>query len=176
MRWLSRTLPFVLLLVPRLAGAHAGPPFPILVDQKAGPYVASVWSDPDIGIGTFFVTLETPEGQRPTLPKSVRIGVQPVSGRLAVAFHDAEPQEVRKSEGARYFAEVPFDQGGMWKVRVEIDGAVLGTEVEATPDGTIGPVSLVLYSLPFLAVGLIWLKAARVKRAVPEETTRSSLP
>jgi len=170
MRWLHRFFPLALLLVAQPVGAHAGPPFPILVDQQAGPYVASVWSDPDIGIGTFFVTLEGPPGRRLVLPRSVRVGVRPVSGRLAEAFYDAEPQKVRKDEGARYFAQVPFDQGGMWKVRVEIDGAVLSTEVEPTPDGTIGPISLVLYSLPFLAVGLIWLKAALTKREPVDPT------
>jgi hypothetical protein len=31
------------------ASAHVGPPFPIVEDQKVGPYLASIWTDPDIG-------------------------------------------------------------------------------------------------------------------------------
>lgn len=150
----------------RPAAAHEGPPFPILVDRRAGPYVASVWTDPDIGTGIFFVVLEAPEGRRLPAGTEVRIGVQPVSGRLAEAVYEAEAQPVRR--GARYYAEVPLDQGGMWRVRVLLDGAEGGGEltaqVEATPDGTIGPIALVVYLLPFLAVGGLWLKAALRRR------------
>jgi hypothetical protein len=58
----------------------------------------------------------------------------------------------------------------MWKVRVLLDGSggggELADEVEATPDGTIGPIALIIYPLPFLAVGFLWLKAALRRRAV----------
>jgi hypothetical protein len=151
-----------LALSSRPARAHEGPPFPIAVDRRVGPYVVSVWTDPDIGTGIFFVVLEPPAG-RSSLPArtAVRIGVRPVSGRLAEAVHDAAPQPVRY--GARYYAEVPLDQGEMWRVRVLLDGSEGGgeltTEVEATPAGTLGPGELVLYLLPFLAIGFLWLKA-----------------
>ena len=152
--------------------AHEGPPFPIIVDQISGPYVVSVWSDPDIGTGTFFVVLEPRDGSLAEV-RSVRIGIRPVSGRLDEVVYEAEPQSVRY--GARYYAEVEFDQGEMWSVRVVVEGAdgggELSTEVEATPDGTIGPIGLLLYLLPFLAVGFLWIKAALRKkqlRAAPE--------
>ena len=48
-------LALLLLLIPATARAHDGPPFPILVDQKVGPCMISVWTDPDVGTGTFFV-------------------------------------------------------------------------------------------------------------------------
>lgn len=158
------------LLAAAPARAHEGPPFPILVDQQAGPYKASVWTDPDIGTGIFFVVLETPEGESLPAGTRVRIGVQPASGRLAEAVYEAEAQPVR--QGARYFTEVRFDQGEMWKVRIRIDGAAGGgeltSEVEPTPDGTIGPIALLLYPLPFLAVGFLWLKAA-LRRRLPRK-------
>jgi hypothetical protein len=148
------------------ARAHEGPPFPILMDQRVGPCVASVWTDPDIGIGTFFVVLEPPEGRSLPAGTRVRIGVQPVSGRLAEAVYDAAPQPVRFGE--RHYAEVPFDQGGKWRVRVVLDGPAGGgelrAEVEPTPDGTLGPIDLVIYGLPFLAVGFLWLRAAMRSR------------
>lgn len=147
--------------------AHQGPPFPILVDQRVGPYVASVWTDPDIGTGTFFVVLEPPKGEK-TLPlrTRVRIGVQPVSKRLPEIVYDAKPQAVHY--GQRHFAEVKFDRGEMWRIRVLIEGpqggGQLTSEVEATPNGTLGPVGSLVYLFPFLAVGFLWLKAALRRR------------
>jgi hypothetical protein len=159
----------------RTAAAHAGPPFPILVDRRVGPYVASVWTDPDIGTGIFFVVLEAPEGRRLPARTAVRIGVAPVSGRRAEVLREAVSQPVH--DGARFYAEVPFDRGGRWHVRVLLDGSegggTLAAEVEATPDGTIGPGGLVLYLLPFLAVGGLWLKATlRRRQAARGEPSR----
>lgn len=160
-----RILPLLLILgLP--AAAHEGPPFPILVDQKVGPYVASVWTDPDIGTGTFFVILEPPKGHGLPSGTKVRVGVQPVSGRLAEVVYPAEPQPVR--HGERHFTEVRFDQGGKWRVRVLLDGprggGELVSEVEPTPDGTLGPGELGLFLLPFLAVGFFWFKAVLSRR------------
>lgn len=156
---------FLLGTVP--AWAHQGPPFPILMDMPAGPYVASVWTDPDVGKGIFFVVLEPPEGQSLPDRTRVRIGLQPVSGRLPEAFYTAEAQST--GQGTRYYAEVAFDRQEMWKVRVLLDGSKgsgeLAAEVEATPDGTIGPIALLIYPLPFLAVGFLWLKAALHRRS-----------
>ena len=145
-------------------GAHEGPPFPILVDQKAGPYVASVWTDPDVGTGIFFVILESK-----ALPAKtrVRIGLQPISKRLEEAVYEAESENVR--HGARYYVEAPLDRAEMWRVRVLLDGPEGGGEmaaqVEATPDGTLGPWASLIYLLPFLGIGLLWLKAAMRRRA-----------
>lgn len=146
--------------------AHEGPPFPIIVDAQAGPYVVSVWTDPDIGTGTFFVILE-PTGDAPMpTPTRVQVGVRPVSGRLGEVLYDAEAQSVRY--GARYFTEVAFDQGEFWKVRIVIEGpeggGELTSEVEATPDGPIGPIGLLVYLLPFVAIGALWLKAVLRRR------------
>jgi hypothetical protein len=124
-----------------------------------------VWTDPDIGLGTFFVVLEPPQGveERPLPPAKVRIAVRPTSGRLAEVAYPAEPQKV--SYGERYFTTVRFDRGEIWRVRVEIQsprgGGELQAEVEATPDGAIGPIGLLIYSFPFLGMGFLWWKAAR---------------
>jgi hypothetical protein len=149
------------------ARGHSGPPFPILVDRQVGPYVASVWTDPDIGTGTFFVTLEPPKKGSLPAKMAVRIGVQPVSKRLPEVFYTAEPQPV--PEGARYFTTVKFDQGGMWHTRVLIEspagGGELKADVEPTPDGVIGPFASLVYALPFLGVGFLWIKAALRRRS-----------
>lgn len=72
-------------LAPGPLHAHEGPPYPVLVDQRCGPYRVSVWGDPDVGTGTFFITLETPRGVRFVHPTTVRLAVAPVSGRLTEA-------------------------------------------------------------------------------------------
>jgi hypothetical protein len=157
---------FVLFLGSVPAWAHQGPPFPILMDQPAGPYVASVWTDPDVGKGIFFVVLAPPAGTSLPERTRVRIGLQPASGRLPETVYTAEAQGT--GQDIRYYAEVRFDRQEMWKVRVLLDGSKgsseLAAEVEATPDGTIGPIALVIYPLPFLAVGFLWLKAALRRR------------
>src|SRR3954469_13048426 len=64
------------------AGAHNGPPFPIIEGRRIGPFVVALWTHPDVGIGTFFVILDAPPGGRISNDLKVDIGVQPVSGRL----------------------------------------------------------------------------------------------
>ena len=162
-------LPLLLLALLPWAGpalAHEGPPFPILVDRRAGPYMVSVWTDPDIGTGTFFVILEPPEGGKLPAGTSVRVAVRPVSGRLPEAVYPAQLQPAR--HGERYFTEARFDRGGRWRVRILLHGpqgaGELSAEVEPTPDGTLGPAELGLYLLPFLAVAGLWLKAVLRRR------------
>lgn len=163
------------LACPTVAVAHEGPPFPIIVDQEVGPYLVSVWTDPDIGIGTFFVVFEpNPEVQNTSMEiRSVEVGVEPVSGRLEEVLYPAETQRTRK--GARYFAEVEFDQGEMWHVRVVIEGdgwsEELNSEVEATPDGSgsLGPIVILIYAFPFVLVSILWIRAIMVRRQAAEE-------
>lgn len=169
---MRRTLWILLLtlsaagLLPAPAGAHAGPPFPILVDQRIGPWKVSLWTDPDIGTGVAFVILETPDGQTPgPLPTAVRVSAQPVDGGLAEVSYTAKPKG--RAEDRNYFTEVRFDHGGMWRLRVTLDGPDGGSaaaEVEATPDGLLGPGELLLYAAPFLAVGFLWIKAVLRRR------------
>lgn len=155
----------------RLALAHKGPPFPLMVDAVVGPYLAEVWTDPDIGTGTFYVILQPREGEALVSPSAVRVAVAPVSGRLPEASYDARPERVRS--GARYVAEVEFDRGEFWHVRVTIEspagGGELESEVEATPDGSIGPIGVLVYTLPFLLVAAVWARAALVRRRMEEE-------
>ena len=150
------------------AAAHEGPPYPIIVDQPTGPYLLSVWADPDVGTGTFFVILDP--RPRETLPTDTRVevGVQPVTGRLTEARHPARREPVRSRE--QYRAEVPFDAEERWRVRVLLQSAgkthEATTEVDVTPPG-LGRFDLVLYLFPFVAVGLLWLRAAlRIRRQV----------
>jgi hypothetical protein len=147
------------------ASAHDGPPYAVLVDKSLGPCNVSVWADPDVGTGTFFVILEPPAGG--TLPEDlkVRVAVRPLDGHAPETTHAAAPEDVRAR--VQYKAEVPFDAEGAWHVRVMLDSARGGGEaaadVDVTPPG-LGRWDLLLYLFPFVAVGLLWLRAVVAKR------------
>ena len=153
------------LLIASPAAAHEGPPFPIIMDQRVGPYVVSVWTDPDIGTGTFFVILAAAPGAELSEPSQVQVCVAPASGRLPEACYPAAKQNLR--DKVQYFAEVPFDQQEIWKVRIRIESGgkaeELLAEVEATPPG-YGRWDLLIYSIPFVLFGGLWLFAALRRR------------
>ncbi len=169
----TRVATWLLLLAwpARAALAHKGPPYPLLVDVLVGPYLAEVWTDPDIGTGTFYIILQPREGEEMLPPSAVRVAVAPLSGRLPEASYEGRPERVRK--GARYVAEVQFDRGELWHVRVTIEsprgGGELEGEVEATPDGSIGPIGVLVYTLPFVLVAAVWVRAALVRRRMERE-------
>ena len=62
MRTLRAALLLTALSLP--VRAHNGPPFPIIVDKRIGPCIVSLWTHPDIGIGTFWVIVDPPPGRR----------------------------------------------------------------------------------------------------------------
>ena len=153
----------IILLLAQSTLAHEGPPFPLFVDQKADPYVISLWTDPDVGDALFFVIVN---GQAPP-DLQVQIGVQPTSGRLPEAFYTAQHESV--SGQVQYRALVHFDAEELWRVRVRLLSAQGNAEtvatVEATPPG-YGRWDLLVYLLPFLAVGGLWAIAMfrKIKR------------
>ena len=137
--------------------AHEGPPYPLFVDREVGGYKVSVWTDPDVGDALFFVILDEPNriGRPPDI--RVQLGVQPISGRLPEAFYTAEREDV--NDRLQYRAQVHFDAEEMWRVRVRLQGVKGNVEtfenVAATPPG-YGRWDLLLYLVPFLAVGVVW--------------------
>jgi len=141
------------------AGAHNGPPFPIMTDQHMGPCVISLWTHPDLGTGTFWIMVDPPPGG--TVPSDLRfqIGVQPVSKRLPEVVYKTWPEKSR--DQVQFKSEVQFDQDEMWQVRLILESSTGNAEataqVEATPPG-FGRWDLLLYALPFLGVGLLWFR------------------
>jgi hypothetical protein len=125
----------------------------------------SVWTDPDVGTGTFFVIVNALPGSAVPGDLKVQVSVQPISGRLAEASYSAEREDLRGQ--IQYKALVPFDAQELWRVRVRLQSAQSGGEaiatVEATPPG-FGRWDLLVYLLPFLAVGLLWFVAVMRKR------------
>jgi hypothetical protein len=147
------------------ACAHNGPPFPIITDQRVGPCVISLWTHPDVGIGTFFVMVGPPPGGSVPKDLKIQIGVQPVSGRLAEAVYSAWPENQRGQ--VEFKTEVQFDQQEYWKVRLILASSAGNGEafskVEATPPG-FGRWDLLLYLLPFLGAGFLWFNAISKRR------------
>jgi hypothetical protein len=144
----------------RQGSAHEGPPYPILVDQVVGPCIVSVWADPDVGVGSFFIILEPDQSGKIPEDITVEIGVRPISGRLAEARYLAERESVRSR--VQFKAEIPFDAQERWQTRIFLKSSEgsgeAAVEVEVTPPG-YGRWDLLLYLFPFLAVGFLWLKA-----------------
>jgi hypothetical protein len=149
----------LLLALPTPANAHNGPPFPILENKKVGPCIVALWTHPDVGTGAFYVFVQpTPGGTVPDDLK-IKIGVQPVSGRLPEKLYEAE--RVKSHGQAQYNAQADFDRQELWRVRLvtqssQGDGEATA-QVEVTPPG-FGRWDLLLYLLPFLLVAFLWFR------------------
>ena len=168
MRYLATALLFFSFSARVLA--HDGPPFAIVVDQQVGPCVISVWTDPDIGEGSFFVITQTPPNDL-----TVQVAVQPTSGRLPEATYATVREDLKGQ--VQYKAMVHFDVQEQWRVRVSLHSAQGNGEttafVEPTPEG-LGRWDLLIYLVPFLAIGFIWLRAFLTKRNRPQKGTKAT--
>jgi hypothetical protein len=161
------------------AWAHIGPPYPIIQDQKIGPLTVAVWSNPDVGTGSFFVVIDPPKGGSVPSDLKVQIVVQPVSGRLPEKTYSAWRDKLRNR--VEFKADVPFDKEETWRIRVALSSSQVSgeadTNVEVTP-ALLGRWDLLLFMLPFLGVGLLWFKAVvtrRQNRSVKRKAVRKSI-
>jgi hypothetical protein len=161
-------LPLIIVLFfVRTVRAHEGPPYPLFVDRKVDPYVVSVWADPDVGDALFFVIVSAPQSAALPPDLRVQVAVQPISGRLAETSYSAERENLPGQ--VQYRAQVHFDAQELWRVRVRLEGPQGNAEtvetVEATPPG-YGRWDLLIYLLPFLAIGMLWAIAIvrKIKR------------
>jgi hypothetical protein len=161
-----------LVAVSTAVGAHAGPPFAILSDQTVGPYVVSIWTDPDTTDdgspgGQFWVRLE-PAAREDALPPHTRVTVAiRALGRTGPALTStASPV---RGDVTNQFAALVMDHEGRFAVHVAVDGplgaATVDAEVDATYDLRPAPYLLVLYLVPFVLVGLLWGRLLIRRRA-----------
>ncbi len=164
--WRGWLLLWVLLAgVSPSALAHNGPPFPIIENRRVGPVVISVWTNPDVGTGSFFVMVDPPAGGKVPDDLKVDVAVQPLTGRLPEKHYSAWREKLRGQ--VEYKALIPFDAQEMWRVRVTLASAEGGGEavadVQVTPTGR-GRWDMFLYLLPFLGIGFLWFKAVMRRR------------
>ncbi len=166
-RWvLIGGLLLVWLARPPLVFAHVGAPYPVLLEEAVGPYVASALADPDVGKGTFYILVTLPEGQPATSDIDVTVWIAPEDGHMAEAGYAAKREETRYGE--RFVAEVPFDAEGPWQIRLAIDGQAgsgdVSFPVRVTPSG-MGWLATLACLVPFGLLGLLWLRGTMRQRA-----------
>ena len=151
----------LLLGAAAMAYAHNGPPFPIIENRRTGPAVVSVWTNPDVGTGVFFVLVDPLPGSTIPTDLKVQVAVQPVSGRLPERQYGAWREKLHGQ--VEYKTEVPFDAQELWRVRILLSSARGGGEasanVQVTPAG-LGRWDVLLYLLPFAGIGFLWFRAA----------------
>jgi hypothetical protein len=146
-----------ILIMP--AAAHNGPPFPIIENKEMVGCKIALWTHPDVGTGTFFVLVDPLPGGKVPDDLKIKIGVQPATNRLLEVVYQAK-REVSHGQ-VQFNVSAQFDRQELWRVHLMVespqgtDEAV--TQVEVTPPG-YGRWDLLLYSLPFLAVALLWFR------------------
>lgn len=144
--------------------AHDGPPYPIFVDEPIRDWTVSIWTDPDVGTGTFFYYVEVPHG-RALEDLVIRLTSESLDD-VAISVTSwsvrAEPNEPFQLVG-----ELDFAHRGTWRttftfVRRGPDGderlGELTHPLEVTPPG-LGTIDILWFALPFLAIGGLWLRA-----------------
>jgi hypothetical protein len=158
------------LFVPRVAAAHDGPAYPIIVDRPlgGGTYLFSVWTDPDVGDGTFYLMFDRAPDRPLPAQINAAIWVEPIDHRLPPVRYIAEPMKP-SADGLRKIAITKFDVQGSWHARFVVGTSttqedVVESDVDVTPPGG-GPLSMAWYLMPFAIVAFIWLKAAFARRA-----------
>ena len=142
---------------------HHGVPSRVVADQPVGPYVASVWIEPEVGDGTIYVILGAADGASFTPPSSVRVAAAPTSGRSGEMVEEAHLESARPGADARYMTHLMFDRADQWRVRVMVNGAAGGgelvTSVESITNAAMGLFGVSLASTPFLLVAFVYWRS-----------------
>jgi hypothetical protein len=153
------------LVSPMPVQAHVGAPYPVLLEEPVGPYLASALADPDVGIGTFYILITMPDGNPVPDATTVTIKTEPEDGHLAQAAYGVQRQDTRYGE--RFVAKVPFDTEGPWQIGLAIEGNAgegeVSFPVEVTPSG-IGWLATLGCLVPFALLGALWLRGALRQR------------
>jgi hypothetical protein len=171
--WL-RTRAIVVVLWTSAVSAHDGPPFPIISDSAAGPYVVSIWTDPDTtedgsAGGQFWVRVHrSGDGGLPPETRAT-VRVRPLDRAGTEGSASADPV---RGDVSNQFVALVLDHEGRFAVTVTVNGplgmATIDSAVDATYDLRPAPYLLVIYLVPFVAVGLLWVRLiARRRRSHP---------
>ena len=148
-----------------LAHDHHGPPARIITDEQVGPWTISAWIQQHMDSGRFFVKVRSSSGTTAPDDLKVEIGVQAADQNSPVTFYPASSE----SPDGQYSAELPFDTEQSWKVTVRLQSS-RGVNEITTYIGPSAPGSgqwhLLLYSVPFLSVGGLWLRVYWLRRGV----------
>jgi hypothetical protein len=152
--------------------AHNGPPFPMITDRTVGNYVVSLWTDPDASDegdadGRFWVVVN-PAAKGTPLPADtvVQIALWPVEHREAIRTETATPDD---REPTRRTAAFVIDREGRFGVKATITGPLGPAEIESVVDAQYDarprPVLIIVFALPFVLIGFVWIKLRLRRRA-----------
>jgi hypothetical protein len=154
------------------ASGHNGPPFPIVSDRAAGPYLISIWTDPDTtddgsAGGQFWVRIHLASGGE--VPSGTRATVSIAAVDRPESLQSGSASPVR-GDVTNQFAALVMDHEGPFGVLVRIDGplgrAVVDASVDATYDLRPPRLLLLIYLVPFVLVGLLWGRLLVRRRAM----------
>jgi hypothetical protein len=166
-------------LAARTVETHSGPPFPIVSDQQAGPYVVSIWTDPDTtdngaAGGQFWIRVH-PAAGGVSLPPVTRVSL----AVAAAGGHGPGPMAAAapvRGDVTNQFTAVVLGHEGRFDVVVDIAGplgaATVTSAVDATYDLRPPKALFLLYLLPFVLVGLLWGRLLIRRRAGPPPNGR----
>ena len=87
------------LASPHVALAHVGAPYPVLLEQPVGAYIASALADPDVGTGTFYILVDLADDQ-PIPPDRTDLGTPTPRTTAAVAGPELEPRQTTVAHAA----------------------------------------------------------------------------
>lgn len=168
---MKRTCVVLGLLAAGVASGHEGPPFPILNDATAGPYRVSIWTDPDVSedpqasLGRFWVLVHGAADGKAAGDARVTVSVEaaapPEARASAVATRDA-------SEASRYLSVLRLAREGRFTVTATVVGptgtATVMAPVDATYDTRPARGMMLVFLMPFVLVGGLWVLALRRRR------------
>jgi hypothetical protein len=168
-RHLAFVLALLIAFTVRAAG-HSGPPFPIVSDQVVGAYRISIWTDPDTtddgkAAGQFWVVIDPADGRTIPAGTQASVTIRPADRDGPARTGPAEPVN---GAVTRQYVALLMDHEGPFAVRVTIAGPLGTAEVESRVDATYdlrpAPALLIVYLLPFAALGGLWAKVLLRRR------------
>lgn len=154
-----------LALLAPLCFAHEGPPYPLFVNRPTAHGLVSVWTDPDVGEGTFIVLLEN---EQKLTDDILKVKINTRSKKNLEPFKDypanRDAEYERQSGKYAFVGKIPFDHEGMWEVGFTLaNEPEILVDVEVTPPGP-SRMEFLIYCLPFVCLGALWLKTVFSKR------------
>ena len=163
---------FILAAFSAGVGGHSGPPYPIVSDQAAGPYLISIWTDPDTTDdgspgGQFWIRIHLAGGGEPPPETHATVSISAVNRLESARTGSASPV---RGDITNQFAALEMDHEGSFGVLVRVEGphgrATVLSSVDATYDLRPPRSLLLIYLVPFVLVGLLWGRLLMRRRAM----------
>jgi len=152
-----------------LVSAHEGPPYPILVDQPTDFGTFSIWTDPDVGEGTFILWIDGTSAKVQEF--TAEMISQSHKNRETPQTYAAQRDPSLETEQSRiaFVGKIPFDHEGKWQVEFLLKGGgsqyAQTIDVDVTPPGPT-QAEFFIYLVPFLVLGVLWALHALKRKSV----------